>query len=198
MIAQIAVDLDGVLWDLMASYVKVHNKLYDDNKNIHDVNDWEFFKDWGMYPEDRAYEIFHMIDLMDVPIIDKKAPKYMKALQEYGEVDILTARRPEKRQEAIDKLESIGIYKGEHYDTMVIVGYKPYNVKSGYPYDYFIDDSPRVATALHEKFKGNPYAPMLFLWDQPWNWRVESNGITKRVKGWKDILRHFEQIRVGS
>jgi uncharacterized HAD superfamily protein len=191
-IAQIAVDLDGVLWNLMAKYVEVHNELYKDTKTINDVSDWEFFDLWKMYNEDRCYEIFHMIDLMDVPIIDEKAPQHMKALQKYGEVDILTARRPESRQATIEKLESMKIFKGEHYDSLMIVGYKPYGVKTDYPYDYFIDDSPRIATALHEKYNGDIHAPMLFLWDQPWNQKIGDTLITKRVNGWKTILDWFK------
>lgn len=188
---QIAVDLDGVLWDLHSEYVKMHNKLYNDNKTIKDYKDWEIYNLWKMYDKERCFEIFDMIDLNDVAIIDNKAPEYMKMLQKYGEVDILTARRPENREPTIKKLESIGIHKGEHYDSMIIVGYEPFGLKTNYPYDYFIDDSPRIATALHDKYNGNPHAPMLFLWDQPWNQMIEDTLITKRVNGWKAILDWF-------
>ena len=183
----IAVDLDGVLWDLMQELCRVHNAVNDDNKKVTDIDDWSFFDKWHI-TEKEFVSMLNIIKLKDVPIIDSKAHKYLKKLQKYGTVDILTARREETRGEVIDKLESMKIYEGKHYESLIIVPYHPYDVKINYQYDVYIDDSPRLADTIKVYNLEENERKFLFLWNQPWNWKIESSQRVKRVNGWKDII----------
>jgi len=95
---RIAVDIDGVLLDIMVTYCEIFNKRNKTNYQKKDVKNWEFFRDWKI-SEQEAFEIFHEIyeDSMIVPFIDEKAPYIMKELNKFHEVYIVTARQPKYR-----------------------------------------------------------------------------------------------------
>ena len=188
----IAVDLDEVLWCLMSEFTRIYNCVFNKKRTIEDWDDWDCCEKWGITNSQKS-GLFGAINLMNVPVIDRHAPKYLKKLQEYGIVDLLTARREESRGGLIEKLESIGIFEGEHYRKLVIVKFYPFNVKANYHYDVYIDDNPRLANSIvKENDKGDKEMKIL-LWDQPWNWKVESNQYVTRVTGWKHVLEWFKK-----
>jgi len=76
---KISVDLDGVLIQIMEEWVRIYNDIIEPLKHvtIEVVTQWDFWKDLPI-SEDEMIDIFGMIDIVKVPIIDKKAPKYQK------------------------------------------------------------------------------------------------------------------------
>ena len=44
---RIAIDIDGVLLDLMVSYCEIFNERHKTEYTKKDVKNWEFFRDWN-------------------------------------------------------------------------------------------------------------------------------------------------------
>ena len=40
---KIAVDLDGVVWDIMGVFIDIYNSLFKENVKYEDIDDWYFF-----------------------------------------------------------------------------------------------------------------------------------------------------------
>ncbi len=95
---KIAIDIDGVLLDIIVEYCIIFNKRYGTNHQKKDVTKWDFFKDWNV-DEDTGFKIFYEIyaDSMRIPFIDENAPEIMKKLNETYDVDIVSARIPKYR-----------------------------------------------------------------------------------------------------
>ena len=194
---RVAVDVDGVLINLMAEFLRIYNKIYKDNKQISDVKQWSFYEDFGISREE-CFDIFHKINLMDVPVIEPNIAPYLNIINKKHHVDIVTARRETDREILIKKLESMGVYKGKQYNELVIVGYEPHTAKADLDYDVYVDDSPELAKAIIES---NTQRIML-LFDQPWNHSMEaiksgaarrfSDGI--RAYDWKDTTQWLQTI----
>lgn len=187
----IAVDLDEVLWDVMGEFTRLYNFVYKKKRTIEEWDEWDCCEEWGI-TNTQKNELFSAINLMDVPIIDKHASKYVKKLQYYGTVDLLSARKEEDRRKVIEKLESMDIFEGNQYRKLILVALYPYNIKTNYHYDVYIDDSPMLAKSITEENKKRNKNMKQLLWDQPWNWKFEPNEHIKRVTGWKQIFQWFE------
>ena len=43
---RIAVDIDGVLLDLVITFCEIFNERYNTHYTKEDVSNWEFFNDW--------------------------------------------------------------------------------------------------------------------------------------------------------
>jgi len=110
---KIAVDIDGVLLDLMVTFCEIFNQRYNTNYRKKDVISWEFFKDWNV-SEKESYEIFYKIyeNSSSVPFIDENAPVILKKLNNIHHVDIVSARTSKYRHQLIKKLHEHDIKKG--------------------------------------------------------------------------------------
>ncbi len=182
---RIAVDIDGVLLDIMVTYCEIFNKKNKTNYQKKDVKNWEFFKDWKI-SEQEAYEIFYEIyeDSMLVPFIDAKAPSIMKELNKIHEVYIVTARQPKYRIPILKKLSSHYVRRNVEYQELILLHPKPYDIKLRKNFDIYIDDNPNLANPI-KKLKGR----ILLLFDQPWNQHVNIERNINRVFNWDDIYQ---------
>ena len=180
---KIAVDIDGVLLDIVISFCEIFNERYKTQYSKEDVTNWEFFNDWNI-TEEEAFGIFFQIykNTMDVPFIDKSAPKYMKNLNTEHDVYILSARTSEYKSQIKEKLDFHNIKKGEHYNELILVHHKPYDQKKNYKFDIYIDDNPHLAETI-KKSKER----YLLLYDQPWNQNFICKNNIIRVHNWKEV-----------
>ena len=183
----VAIDIDGVLLDIMITYCQIFNNKYQTNYTKEEVIDWEFFKYWCV-SEKEAFEIFCDIyqDSMSVPFIDKDAPDIMKKLKNCHELFIVSARNPEYEVPIIEKLRFHNIKKGIHYVDLILLHHKPYDIKLSLDFDLYVDDNPNLV----ESIKDMPNK-MLLLFDQPWNQDVTLPKNVKRVFNWKDVEREL-------
>ncbi|TFF95591.1 MAG: hypothetical protein EU547_07345 [Promethearchaeota archaeon] len=190
---RIAVDVDGVLLDLMIKYCEVFNERYQTNYKKSDVTRWDFFEAWNI-DESKAFEIFHNIyqKTSDVPFIDNKALEVLKDLNKTNHIDIVSARTSKFKKQLKKKLKSHGIKKGTHYENLILVHDKPYDIKLRLDYDIYIDDSPHLAAAVREKNNS-----ILFLYDQPWNRQINDVENIIRVKNWKSIHQKIKNLEFG-
>ncbi|MFX1297008.1 MAG: hypothetical protein ACFFD2_19420 [Promethearchaeota archaeon] len=182
---RIAVDIDGVLLDIMVTYCEIFNKKNKTSYQKKDVKNWEFFRDWKI-TEQEAYEIFYEIyeDSMLVPFIDIKASSIMKELNKIHEVYIVSARQPKYRNPILKKLRSHNIRKNIQYKELILLHPKPYDIKLKQDFEIYIDDNPNLVDPIKE-LKGR----ILLLYDQPWNQDVNVEGNINRVFNWKDIFQ---------
>jgi uncharacterized HAD superfamily protein len=180
---KIAIDIDGVLLDIIIPYCEKFNQKYNTEYKKKDVTNWDFYKEWNI-TEDEAFEFFYEIyeNTMSVPFIDDDAPKFMSKLHKLHELYILSARASEYRNQIIEKLNFHNIKKDSHYNDIILVYHKPYDLKIHEPFDVYVDDNPNLAKAIHKT--DDKY---LLLYDQPWNQKIENTNNIIRVFNWKNI-----------
>ena len=184
---KVAIDIDGVLLDIMITYCQIFNKKYHTQYSKEDVKDWEFFKYWDI-SEKQAFEIFYDIynDSMAIPFIDEEAPEIMQKLRECHNVFIVTARNPEYKIPIVKKLKFHNIRKGINYEDLILLHHKPYDIKLTLNFDLYVDDNPNLV----ETIKDLPNKRLL-LYDQPWNRDLRLHKNVKRVFNWKDIEKEL-------
>jgi 5'(3')-deoxyribonucleotidase len=184
---RIAVDIDGVLLDIMITYCEIFNRKNKTNYQKKDVKNWEFFKDWKI-SEQEAFEIFHEIyeDSTLVPFIDANVPGIMKELNKIHEVYIVTARQPKYRAPILKKLNSHDVRRNVQYRELILLQPKPYDIKLRENFDFYIDDNPNLVDPI-KKLKGRT----LLLFDQPWNQSVNIERNVTRVFNWDDIYQYI-------
>ncbi|TXT65591.1 MAG: putative NT5C domain containing protein [Promethearchaeota archaeon] len=191
---KIAVDVDGVLLDLMDTYCEVYNEQFETNYKKSDVTRWDFFEEWEIRERD-AFEIFHKIyeNSSDIPFIDEYALFVLKEINEIHHVDIVSARSEQYSVQLGDTLKSHGIIDGIHYQHLILVNEKPYDIKLRLNYDLYIDDNPHLAWAIKERTE-----IVLFLYDQPWNRNINEKNKKNifRVKNWIDINREIKGLEL--
>ena len=158
---KIALDVDGVLADVIESWLSYNNKIrptisksqiseWDFWKN-HDINKFDFYTELSICW--RSWE--------NIPPTENDITSATVQLSKMGTVDIVTARDESTHNDVKNwlKLHKINFknYVG------VVEGVE----KSKLDYDVFIDDSPLNAKSMLEKGKS------VILYSQPWNLSFE-------------------------
>jgi len=180
---KIAVDIDGVLLDIIVEYCKIFNIRYGTNYQKEDVTNWDFFKDWNI-DEETAFNIFFEIyaNTDDVPFIDDDAPSVLINLNKLYDVSIVSARLPRYHNQIVKKLKDHNIHKGKHYNEVILLHHHPSDIKLKEAFDIYIDDNPNLVEPIKKLNKRT-----LLLYDQPWNQDCICEKNVIRVYNWKDI-----------
>ncbi len=180
---KIAIDIDGVILDIIVQYCEIYNKRYSTNYKKKDVTKWDFFNDWGI-DEETGFKIFYEIyeDSQDVPFIDEDAPRIMKKLNKRYDLDIVSARLPEYRSSIIDKLETHDVMAGIQYTELILLHHRPYDIKLKQNYDLYVDDNPNLVESIKMMEDRT-----LLLYDQPWNQSSVCEGNVYRVHNWEEV-----------
>ncbi len=187
---KVAVDIDGVLLDIIIEYCKIFNKRYGTHYQKKDVTSWDFFKEWNI-DEETAFKIFFEIyaNTGNVPFIDPDAPDILKKLNKSHQVSIVSARLPEYQNEIVKKLRDHNILHKVHYKEVILLHHYPSDIKLRENYDIYIDDNPNLAESI-KNLKGRT----LLLYDQPWNQHFICENNVIRVYNWKDIALKFKEL----
>jgi len=144
---------------------------------------WEFYKDWNV-SEKKIYEMFDKAyeNSATTPLIDSNAQSILKELNIRQNIDLVTARNVKYEQELVKRLDSLNIHVGIHYENLIHVKHKPYDIKLHLNYDFLIDDNPNLATSLEDN-----NTKTIILYDQPWNQEINETNTVIRVFNWKQI-----------
>ena len=187
---KIAVDIDGVILDIIVEYCEIYNRRYGTNYKKSDVVKWDFFADWNM-DEETGFKIFFEIyeDSGNIPFIGEGAPKIMKKLNEMYDLDIVSARVPEYRSSIIDKLDSHDIVAGIQYTELILLHHRPYDIKLKQNYDLYVDDNPNLVEPI-KKMEDRT----LLLFDQPWNQNSVCEDNVHRVHNWKEVEKKIFEL----
>jgi len=168
---RIALDVDGVLADMVATLLKVYEEETGIRIRREEVDSWDFWSKYGITRQ-------HFVQLLvktwsrwdEIKPTEEDLSEDVKQLNEIGHVDILTQRPAKTIRYVKEWLEQHDI----RYRNFTWVPLK--TTKANYQYDVFIDDSPRLAEELVKRNK-----PML-LYSQPWNASVNETKTLRRVK----------------
>ncbi len=178
---KIALDVDGVLADVITSWIN-HSNTKRSEIFKHQITDWEFWKKFQINQYDFYIELNACWkNWSSIPPTEDNLSHTTKSLSDLGQVDIVTAR--EKSTDSFVKS-----WLNEHniaYDSYVSVIDGP--MKADLDYDVFIDDSPLNA----ENFLKNN--KKMILYSQPWNQHVSDNKI-HRVS---NLFEAIKQIKSG-
>lgn len=187
---KIGVDIDGVLLNLIEKVCEIFNELYHTDYTENDIRRWEFFKDWKV-SEEIIYNVFYIAyeKSKTLSLIDDNAPQILKELNKKYRVDLVTARNFKYESQLIERLNSLEIKKGVHYENLIHVEPKPYDVKIKLDYNILIDDNPNLVNSI-EKFPDKK----ILLYDQPWNQNYEEKENITRVYDWNQIEKVFQLI----
>ena len=103
---KIALDVDGVLADVIVSWINYSNLIRPDiSKN--QVTDWEFWKKFDIDPFDFYSELSSCWkNWQSIPTTQKNLSDITKNLSTLGQVDIVTARERDSPLNAIKFLEN--------------------------------------------------------------------------------------------
>lgn len=189
---KIGVDIDGVLLNLIEKVCEIFNELYHTDYTENNIRRWEFFKDWNV-SEEVIYNVFYIAyeKSTTLSLIDDKAPQILKELNKKYRVDLVTARNFKYESQLIERLNSLEIKKGVHYENLIHVEPKPYDVKIKLDYNILIDDNPNLVDSI-EGYSNK----RILLYDQPWNQRITEKKNVSRVYNWKQIRNLFALINI--
>ena len=182
---KIAVDLHGVIWEIMGVFTDIYNRLYKENVKPEDVDQWNFF------PEDRWEVVYPLVlpRIMEYPIIDKDISSHLFILNRSYNINILT-KEQNPIGTIIEKLRTIDITEGREYNSIRRLDID--DKKVNYYADVYIDDCPNMINDMLDY-----PTRVLLLYDRPWNknYKIKSNNVI-RVYDWKDIFNFVNRIRL--
>ena len=173
----ICVDMDDTIEDLLPTWLKWIEKLYNIHRDIEDITDWDLENFFPLTKE----EIFQplMIDDFWKDVRPKKdAVKYLKQLKEDGFKIFICTHSHYKTLPS--KMENV-LFKYFPYIEWndVIVMHRKQLVNC----DVLIDDG-------YHNLYGGKYHKILF--DRPWNRKISDDSVVM-LDNWKDIYDQVNQ-----
>lgn len=185
---KIALDVDGVLADIMHVWLEEYNRNYNRSVSKDEIVQWDFWKGLG-YDKYRFYEELSRCwaRWMDVPAMEHDLADAVEKLNSVGMVDIVTARDPASTKFVKQWLKHNEIAYSEY--VAVARG----RDKAELAYDIFIDDSPLNVASIASKGK------RALIYDQPWNRSVNHSNVVriKRLEEAVDVISEMPK-RFGS
>ena len=164
---KIALDVDGVLADVIKSWLIYNNKIRP-NISKDDITNWDFWKKFKINRYDFYEELTSCWKNWNyIPPTEDNLPITTQNLSNFGQVDIVTARES-STDSFVKRWLKLHDVTYQNY-VSVIDG----PMKADLDYDVFIDDSPLNAIKFL-KHKKN-----VFLYSQPWNQHISDQNIQR-------------------
>lgn len=175
---KIALDVDGVLADVIESWLKYSNQKRSPISK-EDITSWDFWKKFNI----NRYDFYKELTMCwknwnDLPPMETNLSEITQNLSDFGQVDIVTARELSTDNFVKNWLKFHGVVY-ENY-VSVIDG----TMKADLDYDLFIDDSPLNIKKFIENKKN------FLLYSQPWNKNI-SNLKGKRIDSLLDAVNQL-------
>jgi len=178
---RIALDVDGVLADVILSWIERSN-LRRSRLTKEQITSWDFWRACNIDRHDFYRELSDCWkNWRSIPPTEKNLSQSTKGLLELGRVDVVTARERSTDGFVRQWLK----FHDVSFDSYVSVAYG--TLKADLDYDLFIDDSPLNASALVEKNRS------VLLYDQPWNAGPDSSKLT-RVHSLSEAIEKISRI----
>ncbi len=178
---KIALDVDGVIADVIQSWLNYNNSIRQ-KITKREISDWDFWKKFKINRYDFYAELSSCWkDWSSIPPTEENLSITTKSLSELGQVDIVTARERSTDSFVKNWLSHYNI----SYDNYVSVIDGP--MKSDLDYDIFIDDSPLNALKIIQQKK------KVILYSQPWNQYILEDQIY-RVSSLSEAIKQINLI----
>ena len=164
---KIALDVDGVLADVIESWLIYSNKIRP-SISKDDITNWDFWKKFKI----NRYDFYEELTLCwknwnSIPPTENNLSVVTQNLSDFGQVDIVTAR-----ELSTDSFVKNWLYLHNiTYENYVSVIDGP--MKADLDYDVFIDDSPINAIKISKNKKN------VLLYSQPWNQHISGQNIQR-------------------
>ena len=173
---KIALDVDGVLADVIVSWIEINNQNRTKiSKN--DVTSWDFWKQFNIDRFDFYSELSKCWENWnEIPPTEKNLQQSTKLLNQNATVDIVTAREQYTDTFVKNWLNHFNI----SYDNYISV--IDGTMKADLDYDLFIDDSPLNAEKFTLKNK------KFLLYNQPWNQNIQLKNVN-RISNLFDVVK---------
>lgn len=154
---KIALDVDGVLADVIHTWLSYNNKVRPVISKS-EISEWDFWKKYNISKFD-FYEELSMCwkSWKTIPPTENNISHASKELSKVGTVDIVTAREDSTHDDVKNWLKMHDITFKNY------VGVLEGAEKAKLDYDFFIDDSPINAQSMLVLGKS------VILYNQPWN-----------------------------
>jgi len=177
---KIALDVDGVLADVIHVWLSYNNK-FRTTISKSDISEWDFWKKYSMDKFD-FYEELSMCwkSWKTIPPTESDISYASRELSKVGTVDIVTARDNSTHKDVKNWLKMHNITFKNY------VGVIEGTEKAKLDYDIFIDDSP--INAKHMLATGKP----VIIYDQPWNLGFYDSR-AKRIKELKNAVNIIKE-----
>ncbi|MBI2111147.1 MAG: hypothetical protein HYT44_01960 [Nitrosarchaeum sp.] len=164
---KIALDVDGVLADVIESWLIYNNKIRPDISKD-DITNWDFWKKFKINRYDFYEELTSCWkNWNSIPPTEDNLSIITQNLSNFGQVDIVTARESSTDSFVKNWLKLHDVT----YQNYVSVIDGP--MKADLDYDVFIDDSPLNAIKFLKRQK------TIFLYSQPWNQHISDQNIQR-------------------
>lgn len=178
----IGVDIDDVLWDLVAAWLNRHNEINDDNVVPEDIKSWNIYQYITKGSKDMFFYILEQSDFWETVKPKEGAQHYLKSLVDEGyDIYIITASNYKTVHKKIDKfLELFPFIRKDQ----IIISYK----KGLIDVDVMIDDNPaNLCDFNDEVYK--------IIFDAPHNrWCNESGINATRCVNWEEVYSYIKNI----
>jgi len=164
---KIALDVDGVLADVIESWLIYSNKIRA-RISKDDITNWDFWKKFKINRYDFYEELTSCWkNWNSIPPTEDNLSVVTQNLSNFGQVDIVTAREISTDSFVKNWLKLHDVT----YQNCVSVIDGP--MKADLDYDIFIDDSPLNAIKFLKRKKN------VFLYSQPWNQHISDQNIQR-------------------
>jgi uncharacterized protein len=182
---RIALDVDGVLADVIASWIFYNNKIRPTILKSQ-ISEWDFWKNHGI----KKFDFYSELSICweswkNIPPTESDIASATTQLSNIGNVDIVTAR---------DESTHIYVKNWLKFHKIVFknyVGVTEGIEKSRLDYDIFIDDSPINAKSMLAQGKS------VILYSQPWNESFEDYRAT-RIHKLKNAILEIDKMINGN
>lgn len=178
----IALDLDGVLAELLEGFCSIYNERYKQNLSIDKINDWNFFEQLG-FSEDT------LLDFLDevwskwwiIPPTEHNIREYLEKISQFDQItiDIVTCRSEKTIPYVRKWLKKYQI----PFRSLIIA--KDVNEKFLLEYDIYIDDSPHLMELIDSKNTDT----IAILYIRPWNSSFRKSKNILRAENWAQIYK---------
>jgi len=185
---RIGLDMDEVLAQFLASFIAHHNKEYNTNHRLEDINDYGLWKVWGGTVQElseRIGKFFLSDDIHNIMPVNM-AQEIIRELKKDNELYVITARHDTARIQTEKWLEKHypSTFKGIHFSNDSLKtnssGKSKAELCKDLNIDVMIEDLLSFAKQIS---KAN--IPVILI-DYPWN-KSEAMKKVFRVGGWKEI-----------
>jgi len=178
---KIGLDVDGVLADVITSWISYNNKIRSEIRKS-EISEWDFWKNHNINKFDFYDELSTCWKSWEnIPPTEIDIASSISQLSKLGTVDIVTAR-DESTHNYVKKWLYLHKIKYKNY-VGVIEGVE----KSRLDYDIFIDDSPLNAKSMLDA--GKP----VIVYTQPWNMSFKDNR-AKRISELKNAAHIVDKM----
>ncbi len=181
---RIALDVDGVLADVIHAWLLYNNKVRTTILKS-EISEWDFWKKYNI----NKFDFYEELSLCwkswrDIPPTETNISYASKELSKMGIVDIVTAREESTHDDVKNWLKMHDVVFKNY------VGVSEGTEKAKLDYDIFIDDSPINAKSMLVRDRS------VILYNQPWNLDFDDPRVKRiyELEGAVDIISKIDCI----